>query len=74
MKSSSLVVEFIKYNKKGKKMAAKKEEKNIKAYSQNFTSMVPGPFAKRMRTCVIWQFIRFIVINIKMIIVVGKSH
>jgi hypothetical protein len=50
------------------------DEKNIKAYSQNFTTMTPGSFQKKLRTCVIYQFIRFIVINIKMIVVVGKSH
>jgi len=53
---------------------ARKEEKYIKTYSQNFTTMTPGPFAKFMRTCVIFQAIRFVIINIKMIIVVGKSH
>ncbi|MBU1658707.1 hypothetical protein KKG72_06600 [bacterium] len=52
----------------------KHEEKNIKAYSQNFTTMTPGPFAKRMRTCVLFQIIRFIVINLKMLVVVSKSH
>jgi len=52
----------------------KKEEANIKAYSQNYTTMTPGSFAKWMRTCVIFQAIRFVVINIKMIVVVGKSH
>ena len=52
----------------------KEEEKNIKAYSQNFTTMTPGPFAKKMRTCVLWQIIRFIVINLKMLVVVKKSH
>ncbi len=52
----------------------KKEEANIKAYEQNYTTMVPGSFAKRMRTCVIWQFIRFIIINLKMLVVVSKSH
>ncbi len=52
----------------------KKEEENIKAYEQNYTTMVPGSFAKRMRTCVIWQFIRFIAINLKMLVVVSKSH
>jgi hypothetical protein len=51
-----------------------KDEKNIKAYSQNFTTMTPGKVAKFMRTCTIWQFFRFIAINIKMIIVVNKSH
>jgi len=55
-------------------MAGKKEEANIKAYSQNFTTMTPGPFAKWIRTCVVWQAIRFIVINIKMLVVVSKSH
>lgn len=49
-------------------------EKNIHAYGKNFTTMTPGPFAKWMRTCVIWQAIRFVAINIKMLVVVGKSH
>jgi hypothetical protein len=53
---------------------AKQEEKNIKPYSQNYTTMTPGSFQKKLRTCVIFQFIRFIAINIKMLIVVGKSH
>jgi len=49
-------------------------EDTVKPYDQNFTTMVPTGFVKFFRTCVLWQFIRFIVINIKMIIVVGKSH
>jgi len=49
-------------------------EKNIKAYEPSFETMVPTPFVKFFRTCIIWQFIRFIVINIKMILVVMKSH
>jgi hypothetical protein len=55
-------------------MEIKEEEKNIKAYSQNFTTMTPGKFAKFLRTCIIWQFFRFIIINIKMLIVVSKGH
>ena len=52
----------------------KKEEVNF-AKSRDFNlTMIPGKFARAMRTCVIWQFIRFVIINIKMIIVVGKSH
>ncbi|WP_428737069.1 hypothetical protein [Sulfurimonas sp.] len=52
----------------------KKEEVNFgKSRDFNLT-MIPGKFARAMRTCVIWQFIRFVAINIKMIIVVGKSH
>jgi hypothetical protein len=53
---------------------ALKDEKVFTLESQNFGSMVPGKTAKAMRTCLIWQFIRFIVINIKMVIVVSKSH
>ncbi len=50
------------------------DEKHIKAYSQNFTTMTPGSFQKKLRTCVIFQFVRFVIINIKMLVVVGKSH
>jgi hypothetical protein len=53
---------------------ALEDEKHIKPYGQNFTTMTPGSFQKKLRTCVIYQFFRFIVINIKMIVVVGKSH
>ena len=53
---------------------ALKDEKHIQAYSQNFGTMTPGSYQKWLRTCVIFQFIRFLVINIKMLIVVGKSH
>jgi hypothetical protein len=53
---------------------ALQDEKHIKAYSQNFGTMTPGSFQKWLRTCVVFQFIRFVVINIKMLIVVGKSH
>ena len=52
----------------------KQEELNFSRSEQTNTTMLPGSFAKFMRTCKIWQFIRFVVINIKMIIVVGKSH
>lgn len=49
-------------------------EERIRAYDQNFTTMVPTKFVRYMRTCVLWQIIRFIVINIKMLVVVSKSH
>ena len=49
-------------------------EKNIKAYEPSFEAMVPTPMVKFFRTCLIWQFIRFVIINIKMILVVKKSH
>ena len=49
-------------------------EKHVKAYEPSFETMVPTPIVKFLRTCLIWQFIRFIVINIKMLLVVRKSH
>jgi len=52
----------------------KKEELNFEKTDQFTLTMIPGSFARKMRTCVIWQFIRFVIINIKMIIVVQKSH
>ena len=52
----------------------KQEEVNFGKSEQFNLTMIPGSFAKRMRTCLIWQFFRFTVINIKMLIVVSKSH
>ncbi len=49
------------------------EELNFQKEQFSLT-MIPGKFARAMRTCVIWQFIRFLIINIKMIVVVSKSH
>jgi hypothetical protein len=56
-------------------------EKKVVAEEQNFAkndafnlTMIPGKFARKLRTCIIYQFIRFLIINIKMIIVVQKSH
>jgi hypothetical protein len=50
------------------------EELNFQRDQKMSLTMIPGKFARAMRTCLIWQFIRFVAINIKMIIVVGKSH
>jgi len=49
-------------------------EERVRPYDQNFTTMVPTSFVKYWRTNLLWQFFRFIVINIKMLIVVRKSH
>ncbi len=46
----------------------------ITPYSQNDFTPVPTKFSVFMRTCIPWQFIRFIIVNIKMLIVVSKSH
>lgn len=51
-----------------------KEEINFAKNKDFKTTMIPGSSARFFRSCVIWQFIRFVAINIKMIIVVGKSH
>ena len=51
----------------------KQEEVNFQKEQFNLT-MIPGKFARFLRTCVIFQFIRFLVINLKMITVVRKSH
>ena len=53
---------------------AKQEEVNFARNDQSETTMMPGAFAKAMRTNVIWQFIRFVAINLKMLVVVSKSH
>jgi len=52
----------------------KKEELNFEKSDDFNLTMIPGSFARKMRTCLIWQFIRFVAINVKMIIVVQKSH
>jgi len=51
----------------------KQEEKNFEQ-SQFTLTMIPGAFARKMRTCLIFQAFRFAVINIKMLVVVSKSH
>jgi len=55
-------------------MAAKEEEFNFAKNDKFNTAMIPGKWARSLRTCKIWQFIRFVIINIKMLIVVSKSH
>jgi hypothetical protein len=55
-------------------MVKRKDELNF-AKNDNFNlTMIPGKFAKAMRTCLIFQAFRFIAINIKMLVVVSKSH
>jgi len=52
----------------------KKEELRFAENERFQLTMIPGSFAKKMRTCLVWQFFRFMVINVKMLIVVAKSH
>lgn len=50
------------------------EELNFAKNDEFNLTMLPGKFATAMRTCKIWQIFRFMVINVKMLIVVSKSH
>jgi hypothetical protein len=43
-----------------------------KPYEQNYYPPVPTSFTKGMRTNLIWQFFRFLVINFKMLRMVRK--
>ncbi len=47
---------------------------NDKAYEQAYFPPKPNKFTKFMRTCVLWQIVRFIVLNLKMLKVISKSH
>ncbi|MEA3384647.1 MAG: hypothetical protein U9Q20_08290 [Campylobacterota bacterium] len=47
---------------------------NSNPYEQAYFPPKPNGFTKFMRTCVIWQIIRFIAINLKMMKVISKSH
>ena len=51
-----------------------KHLKHIDPYSPQFGTMVPMGFQKFFRTCVIWQLVRFVAINIKMTMLILKSH
>jgi len=53
---------------------ANKHMKHVKAYTPQNGTMVPLGGVKFLRTCVLWQIIRFVVINIKMTRLILKSH
>lgn len=50
------------------------KKQNFSNDNDFLTVMKPGKYVLFLRTCKIWQFIRFIVLNIKMLLVVRKSH
>jgi len=47
---------------------------HIDPYSPQSGTMVPMGMQKFLRTCVLWQLVRFVVINIKMTVLILKSH
>ncbi len=52
----------------------KQEEVNFAKSDAFNLTMIPGSFARKLRTCVIFQLFRFAIINLKMLVVVSKSH
>lgn len=57
-----------------KEEAASKHVQHIEPYSPQFGTMMPLGFQKWLRTCVLWQIVRFVAINIRMTILILKSH
>lgn len=47
---------------------------NKEPYQQAYYPPVPTRFTRMMRTNVLWQAIRFVVINLKMLRLMRKSH
>lgn len=47
---------------------------HVEPYSAKSGTMIAGGFQKFLRTCVVYQFIRLLAINVKMIKVILKSH
>jgi len=47
---------------------------NKEPYQQAYYPPAPTGFTKFMRTCVLWQAVRFIVINLKMLKLMKNSH
>jgi hypothetical protein len=52
----------------------REEEVNFAKSDAFKLTMIPGAFARKLRTCIIFQLFRFAVINLKMLVVVSKSH
>jgi hypothetical protein len=47
---------------------------NREPYQQAYYPPKPTGFTRFMRTCLVWQLYRFMVINIKMLKLIAKSH
>jgi hypothetical protein len=45
-----------------------------KPYEQAFFASKPTAFTKFLRTCVIFQLFKFVIINLKMTLMLLKSH
>jgi len=68
-------VKIVKAISKGNLKANKKSiEINFSKSKNTTNTMLPSSFAQSLRTNIVWQFFRFLIINLKMLIVVSKSH
>ena len=47
---------------------------NHKPYEQAYYPPVPTKFTIFRRTSLLWQIIRFFIINLKMLVLIRKSH
>jgi len=47
---------------------------HVEPYTPQFGTMIPSSGQKFLRKCVLWQIVRFIGINIRMTILILKSH
>ncbi len=53
---------------------AKSESEIVSAYTQGSFTTIPSAKVVFLRRCFLWQLIRFIMINIRMTIMILKSH
>lgn len=51
-----------------------KEKRKQDAYNDDFFALQPGPWVKFFRVFWPWQFLRFLVINFKMLRIISDSH
>lgn len=48
--------------------------KNREPYQQSYYPPTPTGFTKYMRVSVIWQLVRFVIINLKILKLMARSH
>lgn len=43
-------------------------------YEQDYFTSLPSRRIRFLRTCILWQLVRFVFINLRMILMIRKSH
>lgn len=51
-----------------------RENSNREPYQQAYYPPAPTPLTLYMRTSIVWQVFRFMVINLKILLLMSKSH